>query len=139
MGLGLHAVNGKQGAIKKAFLWRSDTSTFSQIFFLGTWLWWLWKVDLKGVSGGRKISQRLWLRPTGDMIGTNLQPQSWQEILDQIPRMSELESFLGLFIDPILVTNIWSDIYGGGKGVGGGAALTRGLVFVTFLSPAQCL
>ena len=30
-----------------------------------------------------------------------------------------LESFLGLFIDPILLTNIWSDIYGhmvGGEG-----------------------
>lgn len=44
------------------------------------------EVDLKGVSGGRKISQRL---GCGERKEADLQPQSRQEILDRSPRKSE--------------------------------------------------
>lgn len=47
-----------------------------------------------------------------------------------------LESFLGLFIDPILLTNIWSDIYGGVGRWGRGSSDQRSGVCHIF-SPAQ--
>lgn len=126
MGPGLHW--GKQGAIKKDFLWRSVTFSFLRIFFLGTWLWWSWKWIWRGwVEAGRSV--RGWAAERGrrPTCSHRAGKRSWTEV----PERVSLGSLLGLFIDPILSTNLWSD--GVGWGHGGGAALPRGLVFVTFL------
>lgn len=60
MGLGLTC--GNWGPIKAA-LWGSASFSFSQIFFLGRWLWNSGEVDLRGRAGAGRSVLRLWLHP----------------------------------------------------------------------------
>lgn len=70
------------------------------------------EVDLKRVSGGRKISQRLGCGPQEIGRRPSCSHRAGKRSWTEVPERVSLGSLLGLFIDPILSTNLWSDAVG---------------------------
>lgn len=102
----------------EAFLWESDTKLFTNKKRKSLFRTMALEAGEGGSEGGRWVeagkSDRSWDCSPQEIqwwsdcshgAGKSPGPKSQNEV--------SLEPILGLFIDPILSTNIWSDIYGG--------------------------
>lgn len=70
-------------------------------------------------------------------MAAKLQSRSWESPGPKPQNEVSLELFLGLFIDPVLSTNIWSDIYGGVRRAGRGSSDHRSGVCHISLPPLR--